>query len=154
MIPFVGDLTQFLPTWKADITDPYPNSYDDNSVGFWIRAGNLVWFSVSFFMNSSGVNRVTNGEGYYFWNPAIDGLPPIDANIYNNTEGQSMVCGTARFISPPGFLNPDGMHSCEIGGSSSKIYIHWRALRTSPTRPSVWEEDEGVIFSGKYVTQL
>ena len=57
MIPFIGGLTKIdQPTWKADDIDPDPTAYNDNSVGFWARSGNLVWFSVTFVFNNTGVS--------------------------------------------------------------------------------------------------
>ncbi len=159
MIPFIGDLTKMdPPTLKADTTDPTPTAYDDNSVGFWARAGNVVWFSVRFIFNSSGIFTSTRGVGAYFWAPAIDGAPPIDSEVYDNSEGRSIVCGAASSIvdttpHPTNFrISTNGV--CEIGAAANRIYA--RSIFPSAfsnTVPSLIGEGDGFVIAGKYPTR-
>ena len=92
-----GTLTKLdPPTWKGTVQDPPVSNYDDNSVGFWIRVGNTVWFSVKLIVNT-GVDRLgpSINQNFPYWSPTADSAPSIDPAIYNNFERRSMVCGAA-----------------------------------------------------------
>ena len=139
------------PTWKADTTDPTATAYDDNSVGFWIRVGNLVWFSIAFIFDSSGVGASDDGSGAYFWNPGTDGAPPIDTVIYQNSEDRQMMCGSAMV---KGSSSTREAGYCEIDNTSSRIYARLddRNGRVSNSVPFAWDEDDALHMSGVFVT--
>ena len=147
MIPFIGDLTKIdPPTWGADVSDP--RGYDVNSVGYWSRFGNLVWFSVAFIINPT--SPWNNGSGNYYWAPALDGAPPIDSDIYNNTEGQAMRCGSALAFIRGQYRNGH----CVIGESSSRIYAVLTTGRMSDISPFIIIVNEGFRITGQYATNL
>ena len=158
MIPFIGDLTKIVPpTWKADNEDPYRNAYEDNnSVGYWARVGNLVWFSVTFVFDSSGISSASNGDGAYYWAPSIDGAPPIDSDIYDNIEGQSIVCGAASIHRFNRNTYSITSGSSVIDVASSRIYVQLggRRARVSDTLPFTFDENEGFRITGTYATKI
>ena len=136
------------PTWKADTTNPTPSAYDDNSVGFWVRVGNLVWFSVTFQFNAAGVGSTDDGVGAYYWDPAADGAPSIDSDVYSNSEDQSMICGAAHV--KPGGRNSFRFYSAEIDNTASRIYVRGLNVRVSNTVPTSWDESDALFLSGMY----
>ena len=136
------------PTWKADTTDPTPSAYDDNSVGFWIRVGNIVWFSITFVFNDTGVSTSDDGSGDYYWNPALDGAPGIDSDIYTNAENQLMACGSGYTRGQSG--SPFDEVVCEIDNTNSRIYANEGNNRVSNRQPFNWEEGDRLAMTGTY----
>ena len=165
MIPFSSDLTKISPpTWKAEVEDPQAglgsggSIYDEHSVAFWIRVGNIVWFSVSFVFNSAFVVPHNIGEGAYYWAPTLDGAPAIDSALYNEVGDRAMVCGKSAILRLSG-SNPYYWRfgQCEIGPFGNRIYARLHATiydRIGPTTPFVFDEDEGFVMTGKYVTSI
>ena len=139
------------PTWKADTTDPTADAYDDNSVGYWIRVGNLVWFSIAFIFDSSGVSSSDDGVGGYYWNPGTDGAPPVDSALYANAENRQLMCGVAMV---KGSASTREAGYCEIDNTTSRIYgrLDDRNGRVSHSVPFAFDEDDAFYMSGVYVT--
>ena len=139
------------PTWKADTTDPTADAYDDNSVGYWIRVGNLVWFSIAFIFDSSGVSSSDDGSGGYYWNPGTDGAPPVDSALYANAENRQLMCGVAMV---KGSASTREAGYCEIDNTTSRIYgrLDDRNGRVSHSVPFAFDEDDAFYMSGVYVT--
>ena len=141
------------PTWRADTTNPTPSAYNEDSVGFWIRVGDTVWFSVTFQFNAAGVSSTDDGVGAYYWDPALDGAPAIDMNIYANSEDQSMVCGTSGVKRGPVNQGSLIIGLTEIDNTSSRIYGRWgTGGRFSNTHPFVWDESDFMNLTGTYTT--
>ena len=154
MIPFSGTVETFMPTWKADLSDPTPTAYDDNSVGYWLRVGDMVWFTVTFRFNSSGVSSSDVGDGDYYWVPALDGAPPIDPALYALT-AWPMLCGRANVGNEFNNNTLDSQGTCEIEAFSTRIYGQVSSLfrdRVGPRSPSSFEEDGRFQITGKYPT--
>ncbi len=136
------------PTWKAETTDPTPSAYNDNSVGFWIRVGNEVWFSIVFVYNDSGVGTGDNGSGDYYWDPAADGAPAVDSSIYGNSENQFITCGV-MYADPSAGSTIYG--AAEIDNTNSRIYARYDLFRVDRTHPFAFDESEVLILSGTYI---
>ena len=140
------------PTWKADTTDP--SAYEDASVGWWIRVGNLVWFSLLFHKDDDALTATDRGSGDYYWNPATDGAPPVDMSLIDSTHPESLVCGSA--IAHPAATGQSYDGTCEIDKSNGGIYVRWNTTgmsnRFGRSRPLIWGAGNSLVMSGTYVT--
>ena len=106
------------PTWQADTTDPTATAYDGNSVGYWIRVGNVVFFWVAFIFDSSGVSRSDDGDGDYYWDPAVDGAPAANT-LFSNSENRQLALGPAMV---KGSASTREAGYCEMDNSNPRVY--------------------------------
>ena len=139
------------PTWRADTTNPTATAYDDNSVGYWIRVGNVVFFWIAFIFNSSGVSSSDDGSGDYYWSPNTDGAP-TPAVMYLNAENRQFALGPAM-VKGSGSTREAGY--CEMDTSSPRIYgrLDDRNNRVSNSNPFAFDESDAFHMSGFYYTE-
>ena len=139
------------PTWRADTTDPTATAYDDNSVGYWIRVGNVVFFWIAFIFNSSGVSSSNDGSGAYHWSPGADGAP-IPAVMYANSENRQLALGPAMV---KGSSSTREAGYCEMDNTYQRIYgrLDDRNGRVSNSNPFAFDEDDAFHMSGFYYTE-
>ena len=161
-----GTLTKMdPPTWRYARTfdgsplDPPLSHYQTNSVGYWIRVGNIVWFSVSFVCEVRTLrSRTTTVLGEYFWEPTVDGAPSIDPNLYSTIERRSMPCGVATTLGSPAPGRPKRSKTgvCEIGfsltGSGGRIYWLFDGSPTRGRGTLAISREDAFHMSGMYVT--
>ncbi len=147
-----GTLTKLdPPTWGADTTNPTATVYDDNSVGFWYRVGNVVFFHIHWIFDSAGLGATDDGVGNYYWQPDTDGAPAIDSAIYGNSENREIVCGVSR-------IKYSGQTNQEVGvaiidNTNGRIYATLDdrpKTRVSNAYPLSWDEDDELELSGWY----
>ena len=139
------------PTWRADTTDPTVGKYNDNSVGYWIRVGNVVFFWIAFIFNSSGVSSSNDGSGDYYWSPGTDG-GPAPAVMYSNAENRQFALGPAMV---KGSASTREAGYCEMDNTYQRVYgrLDDRNNRVSNSVPFAFDESDAFHMSGFYYTE-
>ncbi len=145
-----GVLTRMNPpTWKADTRDPTVGKYN-NSVGYWIRVGNVVFFWIAFIFNSSGVSSSNDGSGDYYWSPNIDAAPNPSV-MGDNFENRQLALGPAMV---KGSASTREAGYCELDNENARIYARLddRNNRVSNSNPFAFDESDVFHMSGFYYT--